>query len=104
MTQEQAQAQREAIDQNNEDSGFTDRLSKLIHLYNIHNFTDNFQVCNIPSEYSTQYDDANFDLQVAFFRIAMPIQVQTDFVERFKADAKNDPELAEYLGLNETEG
>ena len=99
MTQEQAQQLQTALNNANSAAGLGDRIAVLLKMYSTSLFTETWKAFNIPLIYEAQYNLANYDQQVAFARVGVPLQVSEDYLNQFNAAAANDAVLAEYLNL-----
>ena len=97
MTEAQAIAQQTAINNLNTNLGNLDRTCILLRMYDLRAFNEYWKALNIPSEREAAYNAATYEQQVAFIRVAQPLQLSENFVADFEANAANDPVLNAYL-------
>jgi hypothetical protein len=97
MTEAQATAQQTAINDLNTNLGNSDRTCVLLKMYDLRVFNEYWKAANIPSNRQEAYNAATYEQQVAFIRVAQPIQLSDTFVADFETNAANDAVLNAYL-------
>ncbi len=97
MTEAQATAQQTAINNLNAHLGNNDRTCVLLKMYDLRILNEYWKALNIPIERLEAYNAATYEQQVAFIRVAQPLQISDTFVADFETSASNDAVLDAYL-------
>ena len=97
MTEAQAIAMQSNITSVNIALGHIDRTCILLKMYNTGNYSEHWKALNIPIERLEAYNAATYEQQVAFIRVAQPLQLSDTFAADFETNAANDAVLDAYL-------
>ncbi len=97
MTEAQATAMQANITSANTALGHNNRTCIVLKMYNTGNYIEDWKVCNIPSDRVESYNTATYQQQVAFIRVAQPLQLSDTFAADFETSASNDAVLDAYL-------